>query len=138
MISIYRSDYMKKKLIVLTLLLAFSASAALLGCSGKNPSTPSTPNTPNVQSPVPQPTPSTGTANKTFTLNELKTYNGQNGQAAYVAVNGTVYDVTNARKWRNGRHEEGIVAGVDLTNMMGQSPHGNSVLKEVPVVGTLK
>ncbi|MDT8715142.1 cytochrome B5 [Clostridium sp. 19966] len=78
------------------------------------------------------------TGNKTFTAEELKKYNGENGNPAYVAVNGIVYDVTNARKWKNGKHENGVVAGVDLTNSIGQSPHGASVLKDLPVVGTLK
>ena len=34
---------------------------------------------------------------KTFTLAQLAQYDGQNGQPAYVAVDGVVYDVTNSR-----------------------------------------
>lgn len=75
---------------------------------------------------------------KTFTLEDLKKYDGQNGNPAYVAVNGNVYDVTNAKKWKNGKHVSGVVAGVDLTNTIGNSPHGTSVLKDVPIVGTLR
>ena len=33
-------------------------------------------------------------AEKIFTKNELAQYNGQNGQPAYVAVQGVVYDVS--------------------------------------------
>ncbi|NTV77858.1 MAG: hypothetical protein HGA25_01610 [Clostridiales bacterium] len=75
---------------------------------------------------------------QTFTLEELKTYDGQNGNPAYVAFEGIVYDVTNAEKWNNGKHENGIVAGIDLTDLMSDSPHGISVLEDVPVVGTLE
>lgn len=118
---------MKKLSVVISVLTAFGVTVALIGCKSNKLNTQQ--NTP------PQ---SNNAANKTFTLDQLKTYTGQNGNPAYVAVSGTVYDVTNARKWKNGKHEQGIVAGVDLTNMMGKSPHGNSVLKEVPVVGSLK
>jgi predicted heme/steroid binding protein len=120
----------KKVIIVMSVLLLFTVTAVLISCSS---------NKSNPQNPVPQVNnANNSTPNKTFTLADLKNYTGQNGNPAYVAVNGNVYDVTTARKWRNGRHENGIVARVDLTNMMGQSPHGTSVLSEVPVVGSLK
>lgn len=79
----------------------------------------------------------TETTEKTFTLEELATYTGKDGTAAYVAVDGVVYDVSNVRKWRNGSHQDGIVAGVDLTNLMSQSPHGLKVLSEAVRVGVL-
>lgn len=79
----------------------------------------------------------TDTANQSFTADELKQYNGQNGNPAYVAVNGTVYDVTNAKGWSNGSHQ-GLSAGMDLTKELANSPHGDSVLANLPVVGTLK
>ncbi|MDP4090965.1 MAG: cytochrome b5 domain-containing protein [Bacillota bacterium] len=71
-------------------------------------------------------------------MNDLKQYTGQNGTAAYVAVNGTVYDVTKAKRWQNGQHEGCASAGADLTDAMGNSPHGNSVLSALPIVGKLK
>jgi len=36
---------------------------------------------------------------RTFTEAELSKYNGRNGNPAYVAVNGIVYDVTNIAAW---------------------------------------
>ncbi|SHJ42191.1 Predicted heme/steroid binding protein [Clostridium cavendishii DSM 21758] len=80
----------------------------------------------------------TDTTQKTFTLEELKKYDGQNGNKAYVAVDGKVYDVTNAEEWRNGKHKGGVTAGKDLSNEINNSPHGKDVLKDLPVVGVLK
>ena len=34
--------------------------------------------------------------NKTFTRDELRKYNGQNGADAYIAIDGIVYDVTHS------------------------------------------
>jgi predicted heme/steroid binding protein len=71
-----------------------------------------------------------------FTLEELAKYNGQNGEKAYVAYQGNVYDVTNNEKWKNGKHN-GQVAGTDLTDAISSSPHGDSVFADLDVVGTL-
>ena len=46
----------------------------------------------------------TSASDKIFTLEELATYNGQNGQPAYVAYNGIVYDVSDNQNWKNGKH----------------------------------
>lgn len=103
----------------------------LTGCSS---------NRPNTQKTTPQITTENktkSTQQKTFTSDELKKYNGQNGNPAYVAVDGVVYDVTNVEKWKNGKHQ-GLVAGNDLSKAIGSSPHGKSVLNKLPVMGTLK
>ena len=77
-------------------------------------------------------------SNKEFTLDELKEYDGQNGNKAYVAVDGVVYDVTDVGAWKNREHKNGITAGKDLSEEINKSPHGKDVLKDLPVVGKLK
>ena len=52
---------------------------------------------------------------KEFTKQDLVQNNGLNGRPAYIAVNGTVYDVTNNNHWPKGNHH-GFQAGQDLTN----------------------
>lgn len=75
---------------------------------------------------------------KTFTLEELSQYNGKNGQPAYVAVDGVVYDVTNVEAWKEGEHKLGLTAGNELTEeITNQSPHGIKVLEGLPIVGEL-
>ena len=75
---------------------------------------------------------------KVFTLEELATYNGKNGQPAYVAVDGVVYDVTASPEWTNGEHKMGVTAGQDLTDIIKEkSPHGVAILEKFPVVGKL-
>lgn len=74
-------------------------------------------------------------ASKVFTLEELAKYNGENGAKAYVAVDGVVYDVTDA--WGGANHH-GAKAGTDVSELIKQSPHGKSVLSRVPIVGNLK
>lgn len=76
-------------------------------------------------------------AEKEFTKQELAKYNGQNGQPAYVAVNGKVYDVSGKEAWQGGKHH-GNLAGNDLTEvLLNKSPHGDKVLSGLPVVGKL-
>lgn len=88
-------------------------------------------------SPLPETTSSMSTATgKTFTRNELAKYNGQNGQPAYVAFKGIVYDVSNVPQWAGGMHH-GEQAGTDVTNDISRSPHGEKVFADLPKVGTL-
>ena len=72
-----------------------------------------------------------------LTLAELAKYDGKNGQPAYVAVDGVIYDVSNESEWKGGKHE-GYSAGKDLTADMKGSPHGLGVIKSLPIVGTIK
>ena len=73
---------------------------------------------------------------RTFTLEELSQYNGKDGQPAYVAVDGVVYDVTNVEAWKDGNHKMGLTAGNELTEeITNQSPHGLKVLEGLPIVG---
>lgn len=75
---------------------------------------------------------------KTFSKAELVQFNGKNGQPAYVAVDGTVYDVSGKDAWKGGQHH-GNLAGQDLTDALwNKSPHKDSVLSGLPVVGKLE
>lgn len=74
---------------------------------------------------------------KTFTLDELSQYNGKDGNSAYIAFKGIVYDVSDVKKWKDGEHN-GMSAGSDLTDMIGKSPHGEKVFESLPIVGKLE
>ena len=72
-----------------------------------------------------------------LTLDELKQFDGKNGNPAYVAVDGIIYDVSNVAKWKNGDHN-GYSAGNDLTDIIkNESPHGVKNLEGLPVVGKI-
>jgi predicted heme/steroid binding protein len=73
---------------------------------------------------------------KIFTADELAKYDGKNGNPAYIAVDGVVYDVTNVSEWKNGLHNGRFQAGKDYTEEIMKSPHGKAKLNGVPVVGT--
>lgn len=73
-----------------------------------------------------------------LTLEELAKYNGKDGQKAYIAVDGVIYDVTEHPAWKNGGHN-GFEAGQDLTEAIRtKSPHGVSKLDGLTAVGSLK
>lgn len=69
-----------------------------------------------------------------LTLEELSVYNGKDGNMAYIAVDGFIYDVTN--RWRNGEHN-GVTAGTDASEAIKGAPHGKSILEELEKVGEL-
>jgi predicted heme/steroid binding protein len=60
---------------------------------------------------------------KEFTLDELAGFNGKDGNPAYVAYEGVVYDVTESAMWGDGDHEGAHFAGGDLTAEHGDAPH---------------
>lgn len=77
-------------------------------------------------------------AEKVFSIEELSKYNGKDGMSAYVAYKGVVYDVSDVEPWKNGDHYNGLEAGIDATNEISKSPHGDKVFKELPIVGALE
>ena len=77
------------------------------------------------------------TEEKKFTLEELAKYDGRNGNPAYVASNGKVYDVTDSSFWMSGDHLGAHQAGKDLTAEMDIAPHGPENLDRVKLVGVL-
>jgi predicted heme/steroid binding protein len=69
---------------------------------------------------------------------ELANFDGRDGRQAYIAVNGTIYDVTESPRWENGLHPPDHLAGKDLTEELATAPHVRAVVERFPVVGTLE
>jgi predicted heme/steroid binding protein len=68
-----------------------------------------------------------------FTASELAKYDGQNGNPAYVAIDGNVYNLSSV--FVSGSHFSHF-AGTELTNAF-YSRHVKNVLSKYPIVGTL-
>jgi len=69
-----------------------------------------------------------------FTADELSKYDGKNGQPAYVAYQGKVYDVTESAMWADGEHEAMHFAGRELTEEQEDAPH-DVYITDFPEVG---
>jgi predicted heme/steroid binding protein len=76
-------------------------------------------------------------AERKFTLEELKNYDGKDGRPAYMAYKGKVYDVTDDFLWIGGDHQGEHAAGRDLTEEIALAPHGDDVVERVKLVGVL-
>ena len=130
---------MKKSYIMMILVLVIS-SMVLVGCTTDSPPVESPPvvdEGPVVgEEPVEGEDPVDG-EELVLTTAELAQYDGKNGNPAYIAVDGVIYDVTDVSFWAEGEHN-GFTAGKDLTEeIMSESPHGPSKLEGVPIVGKL-
>ncbi|MBN1758567.1 MAG: hypothetical protein JW863_09630 [Chitinispirillaceae bacterium] len=71
-----------------------------------------------------------------LTAEELAGYNGKNGKPIYVAVDSVIYDFSEVRPWRKGKHN-GHSAGKDLSQDIKRSPHKKAVLKKRKKIGRL-
>jgi predicted heme/steroid binding protein len=74
---------------------------------------------------------------KKFTIEELAKFDGRNGNPAYIAHNGKVYDVTTSSFWLDGDHLGAHQAGKDLTAELDLAPHGPENLDRIKPVGVL-
>ncbi|HWJ03047.1 MAG TPA: cytochrome b5 domain-containing protein [Verrucomicrobiae bacterium] len=69
-----------------------------------------------------------------ITRSELAKYDGKNGNPAYIAYEGRVYDVS--KVFSNGEHN-GCTAGMDLTDKL-EAYHDMSILENGIVVGGIR
>ena len=72
-----------------------------------------------------------------ITQQELAQNNGRDGNPAYVAYKGKVYDVSDSSFWISGDHLGAHEAGKDLTAELDMAPHGAENLQRVKPVGVL-
>lgn len=71
-----------------------------------------------------------------YTKSQLALRNGQDKPEIWVAYQGTIYDVTLSRLWRDGKHYEHW-AGQDLTEELADAPHTYEVFQRFDAIGRL-
>ncbi|MDW7695382.1 cytochrome b5 domain-containing protein [Flammeovirgaceae bacterium SG7u.111] len=71
-----------------------------------------------------------------YTVQQLALRNGNDRDEIWCAYQGVIYDVTDSRLWRNGKHYEHW-AGQDLTEELGDAPHNENVFDKFEIVGIL-
>lgn len=71
-----------------------------------------------------------------YTKSQLALRNGQDKPVIWVGFKGLIYDVTESRLWKNGKHYEHW-AGQDLTDELADAPHTDSVFAKFKVIGKL-
>jgi predicted heme/steroid binding protein len=72
-----------------------------------------------------------------YSKSQLALRNGQDKPQIWVAYLGFIYDVTESRLWRNGKHYEHW-AGQDLTDELKDAPHNAKVFEKFEVIAKLK
>jgi predicted heme/steroid binding protein len=73
---------------------------------------------------------------RVFTSEELSNYDGLDGRASYVALNGIVFNVSNIATWGGGAHF-GMLAGTDATARARACGYHNplDIMRIMPAVG---
>ncbi|MBK1809558.1 hypothetical protein JHL18_02715 [Clostridium sp. YIM B02505] len=72
-----------------------------------------------------------------FTMKELSAYNGVGDNPAYIAVNGTVYDIT-GEKALNQIVATGFRPGTDLSEQFNSGKLSKQLLSNIRIVGVLR
>ena len=72
-----------------------------------------------------------------YTRSQLALRNGQDKPEIWIAYKGVIYDVTESRLWRNGKHYEHW-AGQDLTDELKFAPHTVRVFERFKSIGKLE
>ena len=72
-----------------------------------------------------------------LTLEQLAHYDGKERRPAYIAYKGEIYDMTKSPLWKQGDHVRRHSAGIDLTDALGQAPHGENQVLNMPHIGKL-
>ena len=79
---------------------------------------------------------------RSYTLEELARYDGEDGNECLVAVDGEVYLIEGFYLWKDGEHTPSMGrarCGLDLTEVIDEeSPHGRSKLQLLKKIGTLE
>lgn len=71
-----------------------------------------------------------------YTKSQLALRNGQDKPQVWVAYRGIIYDVTESRLWRYGKHYEHW-AGQDLTDELPDAPHTETVFEKFEKIGRI-
>ena len=71
-----------------------------------------------------------------YTRSQLALRNGQDKPEIWIAYKQIIYDVTESRLWKNGKHYEHW-AGQDLTGELKDAPHTASVFEKFKAIGRL-
>jgi predicted heme/steroid binding protein len=71
-----------------------------------------------------------------YTVRQLAVRNGIDRSEIWVAFEGVIYDVSESRLWRAGRHYQHW-AGQDLTAELADAPHTDRVFARFRAVGRL-
>ncbi|HCN83119.1 MAG TPA: cytochrome b5 [Sphingobacteriaceae bacterium] len=71
-----------------------------------------------------------------YTRSQLALRNGQDKPEIWIAYKNVIYDVSESRLWKNGKHYEHW-AGQDLTDELKDAPHTVSVFEKFKMIGRL-
>ncbi|MFY0601546.1 MAG: cytochrome b5 [Cyclobacteriaceae bacterium] len=73
---------------------------------------------------------------KEITRSQLALRNGSDRDEIWIAYQGKIYDVTDSRLWKDGKHYEHW-AGQDLTEELKDAPHTEKVFGKFQQIGKL-